>query len=306
MGELDRIIGFVREHYEKNGQIPSVRRICREANVTVPWFYRRFSSLEGLVEKAGLKIDKVTLKRIRSTRKATKRRTREKRRQLPKDSNPPAPPTVECEAPEVKAGDMSTQIREDAKREKETHKTHVKNAKQLANTVKELALDDDLEVNSIFLEALNDVIPVVLFHKYGIAASVPDLLAAKDVLRQVDEERKKLDAEEKKNVAERVDIAEAWEKLKRDSDKASLLERVEKLEWEKKVNTNRFNETYEAFKRFRTLFRDVRPIMMKCPNCQEAFMQMMSQDDFFKWLQSMKWARLSFETIDPFRASSRR
>jgi hypothetical protein len=272
--------------------------VCREANLTPPRFYGAFKNLEGFCERADIKIDRETLVRIKRTRKATKRRTREKRRQLPRDSNPPAPPTVESEAPTVQEAPTVTQIQEDEKAEKEARKTRIKNLKQLANTVKDLALYGDFEVNSIFLEALNDVIPAVLFYKYDVAASIPDLLAANDVLHQVHEERKKLNDEEKKNATERADIAKEWELLKRSSDKASLLEHVEKLEWQMKVNTKRFNETYDALKRGRVAFRELWSVAFKCGNCSEAFVRNMtvSHGDILEWLSSGKYhMRLSFE-----------
>ena len=304
--EEQKVIDFAREFHAQNGQVPAIRRICRECNISAPWFYRAFRNLEGFCERAGIKIDRETLVRIKGTRKATKRRTREKRRQLPRDSNPLAPPTVECEAPGVQAGYMLTQIREDAKKEKEAHKIRVKNIKQLANTVKDLALYGDFEINSIFLEALNDVIPVVLFYKYDIAASVPDLLAANDVLHQVHEERRKLNDEEKKNATERADIAKEWERLKRDSDKASLLEHVERLKREQKINVGRFNEAYYAFKQFRMLFREIMPIMRRCPTCYKTVIQNMmeSHDDVLNWLTSGKM-RLSFEIEDTSKLVSR-
>ncbi|MCJ7632641.1 hypothetical protein MUP77_09655 [Candidatus Bathyarchaeota archaeon] len=305
--EVEKALDFARRYHQETGNIPSVRRVCREANLTPPRFYRVFKNLEGFCERAGIKIDRETLVRIKGTRKATKRRTREKRRQLPRDPNPPAPPTVESQNIEMETESTFEKLQQGLKDKEAAQGSIRENARKFAEEFKTLALTGHPDVNGPILEALGEVMPSVLFYKYDIAADIQDLLSANDVLHQVQEERKKLNDEEKKNATERADIAKEWERLKRDSDKASLLEHVEKLEWQRKVNTNRFNETYDALKRFRVTFRELWKIASKCPDCPKTFMQnmMASHGDILEWITSGKYTRLSFETEDKPRLPGR-
>jgi len=301
MSEEDKIISFVREFYRQNGEVPSARRICREVNWSPPKLYDRFGSMESICEKADIKIDKRMKNRLKISRKATRKRSKKSvRKHVQNEQTPPVVKSVNDEPAQMSAFEKIKKAREDAEA---AHDTIVENAQRFAEELKTLVLgttdEVSVEANTAILEALGEVVPVVLFYKYDIAASVPDLLAANDVLHQVQEERKKLNDEEKKNVAERADIAKEWERLKRDSDKASLLERVEKLEWQVKVNADHFHETYEVLKRARVLFRELWSVASKCPNCPSTFVQNMtvSHRDILDWVTSGKYhMKLSFET----------
>ena len=296
MSEEDRVIEFLRGFVKREGTTPSVRKLCREVNMTPPAFYRRFGSLEKLCEKAGVEIDQGTKARLRLSMKATRKRIRKAEKK--RVQSPHAPPTVESQNIEMETESTFEKLQQGLKDKEAAQDSIKENARNFAEELKTLALTGHPDVNGPILEALGEVMPSVLFYKYDIAASVPDLLAANDVLHQVHEERKKLTDEEKKNATERADIAKEWERLKRDSDKASLLEHVEKLEWQMKVGINRFNETYDALKRFRVTFRELWKIASKCPNCPETFMQnmMASHGDILEWITSGKYTRLSFET----------
>jgi hypothetical protein len=262
----------------------------------VPRFYRRYGSLESLVEKAGLKLDKTTMARIKSTRKATRKRVKKSKRKYTQKEQPPS--IVESghvEQPHVRAFE---EIRENVQDEEEAKDMIMEKAQCFAEELKTLVLDSNIEVCTAILEALNEILPHVLFYKYDVAADIQDLLSAKDILRQVRKERKKLRKQQNQLDDERQEIQRGRELLKREGNKASLLEHVEKLEWQMKVNTKRFNEAYEALKRFRVLFRALWSIASKCPNCPKTFMQNMmeSHGDVLEWLLSKKWTRLSFET----------
>jgi len=297
MPEEQKVIDFAREFYAQNGQVPAIRRICRECNISAPWFYRAFRNLEGFCERAGIKIDRETLVRIKGTRKATKRRTREKRRQLPRDSNPPAPPTVESQNIEMETESTFKKLQQGLKDKEAAQGSIRENARNFAEELKTLALTGHPDVNGPILEALGEVMPSVLFYKYDIAADIPDLLSANDVLREVKKERKKLRKQQIQLDGERQEIQGARELLKRDSDKASLLEYIERLEWQAKVNAKRFSEAYNAFQQFRMLFRELMPVIRRFPDCYKVFVQNMMEnhDDVLKWLTS-GGMRLNFES----------
>ncbi len=296
MDEEERIIEYLKAYVKREGTTPSIRKLCREINTTPPTFKAHYGSLPELMEKAGLEVDEGTKIRMKLTAKATRKRIKKAERKRAK---------VQTSAPPVEGvndepAQMSTfeKIEQDREDEKAAHDSIVENAQRFAEELKTLVFNSNVEVNTAILEALNEVMPAILFYKYDIAADIPDLLSAKDVLKQVKKEQKKLRKEQIQLDGERLEIQHEWEEVKRDSDKASLLEHVEKLEWEKKVNTNRFNETYDALKRFRVLFRGLWSIASKCPNCPKTFMQnmMASRGDILEWLTSGKYTRLSFET----------
>jgi hypothetical protein len=255
--------------------------------------------MESICEKADIKIDKRMKNRLKISRKATRKRSKKSvRKHVQNEQTPPVVKSVNDEPAQTSAFEKIEEAREDAEAADDTI---VENAQRFAEELKTLVLgttdEVSVEVNTAVMEALNEVIPVILLYKYDIMADIPDLLVAKDVLKQVKKERKKLRKQQTQLNSERLEIQRARELLKRDSDKAALLERVERLEWEKKVSVNRFNETYDAFKQFRTLFREIMPVIRKFPDCQEVFMQnmMKSHDDVLKWLTS-GGMRLSFET----------
>jgi len=264
--------------------------------------------MESICEKADIKIDKRMKNRLKISRKATRKRSKKSvRKHVQNEQTPPVVESVNDEPAQMSAFEKIEEAREDAEA---AHDTIVENAKRFAEELKTLVLGTtdqvSVEANTAILEALGEVVPVVLFYKYGIMADIPDLLTAKDVLRQVKKERKKLHKERTQLDSERQEIQGARELLKRDSDKAALIEHVEKLEWRLKVNDKRFDETYNAFKQFRTLFRELMPTIRKFPDCQKTFMQNMMENhnDVLNWLTS-GGMRLSFETEDKPKIPSR-
>jgi len=180
-------------------------------------------------------------------------------------------------------------------------------AQCFAEELKTLVLTSHPDVAGAILQALGEVLPHILWFNFDVEATIPDLLVANDVLKQVKKQRKKLRKERSQLDGERLELERGRELLKRDSSKKSLLEHVEKLEWQRKVDIKRFNEAYDAFKRFRTLFRELMPIIRKFPDCHKTFVENMmeSHDDVLEWLLSKKWTRLSFETEGTSRLPSR-
>jgi len=257
--------------------------------------------MESICEKADIKIDKRMKNRLKISRKATRKRSKKSvRKHVQNEQTPPVVKSVNDEPAQMSAFEKIEEAREDAEA---AHDTIVENAQRFAEELKTLVLgttdEVSVEVNTAVMEALNEVIPVILLYKYDIMADIPDLLVAKDVLKQVKKERKKLRKQQIQLDGERLEIQHGWEELKRSSDKASLLEHVEKLEWEKKVSINRFNEAYEALKRSRVLFSELWSVASKCPNCPSTFVQNMtvSHRDILDWVTSGKYhMRLSFET----------
>ena len=299
--EEDKIISFVREFYRQNGEVPSARRICREVNWSPPKLYDRFGSMESICEKADIKIDKRMKNRLKISRKATRKRSKKSvRKHVQNEQTPPVVKSVNDEPAQMSAFEKIEQAREDAEA---AHDTIVENAQRFAEELKTLVLGTtdqvSVEVNTAVLEALGEVVPVVLFYKYGIMADIPDLLSAKDVLKKVKKEQKKLRKEQIQLDGERLEIQRGWEELKRSSDKAALLEHVQKLEWQVKVKTDHFNEAYEVLKRGRVVFRELWSVASKCPNCPSTFVRnmMASHGDILEWLTSGKYhMRLSFES----------
>lgn len=296
----EKIIKFLQKHVQEKGTTPSVRRLCREANISPSKFYALFGSLESLCEKAGVKLDQGTISRISISAKATRKHVRKAERKRSRVQTPaPSVEGVDDKPAQTSAFEKIEWAREEGEA---AHEGIVENAKRFAEELKTLVLGTtdqvSVEVNTAILEALNEVVPVVLFYKYDIMADIPDLLAAKDVLRQARKAREKLRKEKTQMDGERVEIQRARELLKRDSDKAALLEHIRKLEWQVKVNIDHFNEAYEVLKRGRVVFRELWSVASKCPNCPSTFVRnmMVSHGDILKWLTSGKYhMRLSFE-----------
>lgn len=292
---MEKALDFVRRFHQETGQVPSVRRICRAADLSPPRFYRLFGSLESLVERSGLKLDRETKARIKSTRKATRKRSKKSmRKHVQKEQASSIVESGDVDQPHVRAFER---IRENITDVEEAQDSIRENAGRFAEELKTLVITGHPDVNGPILEALGEVLPHILWFNYDVEATIPDLLAANDTLKQIKKQRKKLRKERSQLDGERLELERARELLKRDSDKKSLLEHIEKLEWQRKVNIKRFNETYDAFKRFRTLFRELMQVMRKFPGCQKVFVQNMmeSHGDVLKWLTSRKM-RLSFET----------
>ena len=185
-------------------------------------------------------------------------------------------------------------------------------AKVFAEELKTMVIGENpdhqvpLEAYNALIEALVEVLPVILYCKYDVWAELPDLLVAQDVLKKARKERKKLRKEQIQLDGERLEIQEARELLKRDNNKAALIEHIEKLEWKIKVDAKRFNEAYEAFQRFRTLFRELMPVIRKFPDCHQLFVQNMMENhnDVLNWLTS-GGMRLSFESEGTPKPASR-
>ena len=292
---MEKALDFVRRFHQETGQVPSVRRICRAADLSPPRFYRLFGSLESLVERSGLKLDRETMARIKSTRKATRKRVKKsKRKYTQKEQPPPAVESGDVEQPHVRAFE---EIRENVQDEEEAKDMITEKAQCFAEELKTLALTGHPHVNGPILEALAEVLPLILWYNYDVEATIPDLLVANHTLKQVKKQRKKLRKQQTQLDGERLELESARELLNRDSSKKSLLEHIEKLEWQGKVNIKRFNETYEVLKRFRTLFRELMKVIRKFPDCHKTFVENMmeSHNDVLEWLLSKKWTRLSFE-----------
>jgi AcrR family transcriptional regulator len=309
----EKIIKFLQKYVQEKGTTPSVRRLCREASISPSKFYALFGSLESLCERAGVKLDQGTIARISISEKATRKHVRKAERKHAQhgvkkldvcraisEAQTRAPPVegADDEPAQTSTFEKIEWAREEGEAAQDRVKEHVQ---QFIEELKTLVLGTtdqvSVEVNTAILEALNEVIPVVLFYKYDIMADIPDLLAAKDVLRQVKKERKKLRKEQIQLDGERNEIQQARELLKRDSDRAALLSHVEKLEWQIKVNTKRYDEVYGAFKKLRTLFWELMPVIRRFPPCQKVFVENMMQNhgDVLKWLTS-GGMHLNFET----------
>jgi len=300
MGEEAKIIEYLRAYVKREGTAPSVRKFCRDQNMTAPAFYRRYVSMGKLLEKAGLPIDERTKARLLISKKATRKRVQKAERKHARVQTR-APPVegVNDEPAQTPTFEKIEWAREEGEA---AHDSIVENAQRFAEELKILVLgttdEVSVEVNTAVMEALNEVLPVILMYKYDIMADISDLLVAKDVLRQARKAREKLRKEKTQMDGERVEIQRARELLKRDSDKAALLEHVRKLEWQVKVNIDHFNEAYEVLKRGRVVFRELWSVASTCPNCPSTFVRnmMVSHRDLLDWLTSGKYhMRLSFE-----------
>jgi len=300
MGEDDKIIEYIKAYVKREGTAPSVRKFCRDQNTTAPAFYRRYGSMVKLLERAGLPIDERTKARLLISKKATRIRVRKAERKRSRaQTRAPSVEGADDEPAQTSTFEKTEWAREEGETAQDRVKEHVQQFIEELKTLVFGTTDEvSVQANTAILEALNEVMPVVLFYKYDIMADIPDLLAAKDVLRQVKKERKKLHKERTQLDSERQEIQGARELLKRDNDKTALLEHVQKLEWQVKVKTDHFNEAYEVLKRGRVAFRELWSVASKCPNCPSTFVRnmMVSHGDILEWLISGKYhMRLSFE-----------
>jgi hypothetical protein len=175
-------------------------------------------------------------------------------------------------------------------------------AKVFADELLTMVLDNDpnhrvpVASCTAVMEAVNKVLPVVLNFQYDVWPDLAEVLRANKTLGQVNRARAKLKREKALEARERHKLERQRELLKRDSDKVALIEHVERLEWRLNVDDKRFNEAYDAFKQFRTLFRELMPVIRKFPDCYRTFVQNMMEnhDDVLKWLTEGRM-RLSFE-----------
>jgi len=313
--EEQKVIDFAREFYAQNGQVPPIRRLCRECNISAPWFYRKFGSLETFVEKAGLKLDVATKERISSTRKATKRRTRKKRPTLHRDSNPAM--VVEGESPKQQAAPTFEEISRAREVEEEARKERLEKTRVFASQIELLALDPDPEVSNPALDALSNILPVILKRKYGIQASLKDLVEAEHTLRQAQETRKKLHEKEiqldglsRKQEDERVQIKGEWEKIrqarKQNPQTIALQELVKTMQGEKKVLIDNLNEACSVNRNFRIVAIAWLGVLEQCGSCQKRFIQVLNPFPQVRaWFLRGQWGALSFEAIDMSRLPSR-
>lgn len=290
MPEEQKVIDFAREFYAQNGQVPPIRRLCRECNISAPWFYRKFGSLESFVEKTGLKLDVASKERISSTRKATKRRTRKKRPTLHRDSNPAM--VVEGESPKQQAAPTFEEIQQNLKDEEEARQQRLENIGKFAAQIEILALDGDPKISGPVIDALSGVVPTILEHKYHIEASLKDLIEANDVLHQAQKERKKLRAKEIQLDGYAKKVQADRERLKADSDKGALFRRVESLEAEKRVLTSQVNEARIVYENYRRVFSGFCATVFKCKACGPRFLGYMeSYPEANAWLLKGEWRK---------------
>jgi hypothetical protein len=287
-----------------------VRRLCREAYLSAPQFYKAFGSLEKFLERAGIKPDKETLKRIKGTTKATKRRTKKSMKKAAqeesKSPNPESNPSERSTAPTL---EEIQSLKED---EDEAHRLRLEKIAKYVEDIELLALDPEPQVSGPALDALADVIPHVLKCKYGVSASLEDLIQADHTLLQAREERKELQAKEaqanenlKKNEVERQEIQRERERLKADPEKGELLARIDSLEAEKKLMKAQFDEMYAANKNSRILLISLLGSIQGCNACRAQFHRnIASYKEAQQWLANGKLSLLSFETIEPPRRNS--
>lgn len=275
-----------------------MRRISRETGLTAPKIYRTFGSLESLIERAGLKVDKETLKRIKSTRKATRRRVKKTlQKAVPKFKNICSQPSGNIKQ---SAAPTFEKIQEDLETEQEAHKSRLEKVQKFAEEVEALALDGAPEVSGPVLDALCNILPTILQKKYGVPFSLKDLLEADHTLHQVEKERKELRAEQlqldgmrRKNEAERLEIRCEWEKLKANPEKTALKQRVERLQGEKRALTSKLGEAFDYKRKAIFVFNALLETITPCNSCVVRFSQLMNPyPDEWKWFKDGEWSRL--------------
>jgi hypothetical protein len=288
--------------------------VCREANLTPPRFYRVFKNLEGFCERAGIKIDRETLVRIKGTRKATRQRTRGRSQGACRDSTPTM--TVKSESTVWSAPPTFEEIQQNLKDEEEARQLRLENVGKFAAQIEILALDGDPQISDPVVDALSGVVPSILKKRFGVDASLKDLVEASDVLHQARELKQELRAKEiqldgllKKHEQERLEIQDEWEKIRQarklDPGKVALQNNVKTLQGEKKVLIDDLNEAFNDNKRFRLAVVDLLTVIGECNSCKKRFHQVLEPyPDLKKWLLDGKWA-LSFEVIDMSRLPSR-
>ena len=313
--EEQKVIDFAREFYAQNGQVPPIRRLCRECNISAPWFYRKFGSLESFVEKVGLKVDKETSVRIRSTRKATRKHAGTRKPKPYQDSNPAM--VVEGEGPKPRTASTFEEIQHNREVEEEARKERLEKTRVFASQIELLALDPDPEVSNPALDALSNILPVILKRKYGIQASLKDLVEAEHTLRQAQETRKKLHEKEiqlddlsRKQEDERVQIKGEWEEIqqarKQNPQTIALQELVKTMQGEKKVLIDNLNEACSVNRNFRMVAIAWLGVLEQCGSCQKRFIRLLNPFPQVRaWFLGGQWGALSFETIDTSRLPSR-
>jgi len=307
--EEEQAISFIRRFHEETGQIPSVRRICRETDLTVPRFYRMFGSLENLVEKAGLKLDKETKERIKSTRKASRKRVRKSRRK----TNPRDSPSPIVESVEQPATSIFEELQENLQTEEEARKSRLENIGRFAGQIEILALNDNPEISQPVLDALYNIVPTILEQKHNVTMTIKDLLEADQLLHQVRKREKRLLQKQKEFASEatkleleKIQVRKEWENIKkerkRDPGKAALQVRVNELEQNEKVLQDMLNEVYVRDKNFRVIANTFLFSISQCEKCRTfAINSLKLHPQVLEWFLEQKWLTLSFDTLDASR-----
>ena len=270
-----------------------------------PRFYRLFGSLEGLCEKAGIKLDRETKERIKGTRKATRRRVK-KKRIIHRDSNP----AVTVESVKQPTASIYEEIQRDLDTESEARENRLMNVGRFAGEIQTLALSADAQISEPVLDALHNVLPAVLKQKYGVEATLKDLLGSQEFLRQVQKREKKLREKEfqldglgQKLEQKEQRIQTEWENIKkerkRDPGKAALQVRVNELEQNEKVLQDMLNEVYVRDKNFRLIATTFLFSISQCEKCRTlAINSLKLHPQVLEWFLERKWMTLSFDTLD--------
>jgi len=218
--------------------------------------------------------------------------------------------TVEGEGPRQRSAPTFEEIQRGREVEEEARKERLEDTRVFASQIELLALDPDPEVGNPVLDSLSNILPVILKRKYGIQASLKDLVEAGHTLRQAQEARKKLREKEiqldkllMKNEVERLEIKGEWEKIRAgralDPEKKALREDVKKSLEKERILTDRLNEIYADYKNFRILFVSLLGATTQCDGCRQRFVQNLKPyGDAQEWLASGKWSLLSYETIN--------
>jgi len=290
MGEEAKIIEYLRAYVKREGTAPSVRKFCRDQNMTPPAFYRRYVSMGKLLEKAGLPIDERTKQRFLISKKATRKHVRKAERKRAKVQTPA--PTVESEKYEQQTPTFAL-IQEDLATKQEVHENLKERAQQFADEMKTLALNDDPEISGPIVDMLCfTVLPKVLEKEFGVSFTLEELCQAELTLRKVQEEWKKLEAKELQLDGYAKKVQADRERLKADSDKGALFRRVESLEVEKRVLTNQLNEAIRCYDNYRIVFSGFWATVFKCKACSARFLGYMeSYPEANAWLLRGDWRK---------------
>jgi hypothetical protein len=299
------VIEFVQAYFKKENTTPSVRKLCKETNLTTPRFYRLFGSLQKLCEKAGIYVDQATRERLKISAKATRKRQKKAERKrsrvqiattAPKDQGSHAQPAPTFE-----------EIQRNLQDEEEARQARVDNVKKFVAQIELLALNENREISEPALEEFYNIIPHLLKKKHGVSYSVKDLIGAEETLHQaritlqkLQEKELRVDAKLKKNEAERLEIQHKWEKLKADPEKAGLLRRIYVLEDENKVYRSRLDESYTVSKGLRIVVNSLLGAVSNCNCCKARFVQNMApHKPVLEWFLKGDWSLMSFETVTP-------
>lgn len=291
MDEDDEVFEYLRAYVKKEGTAPSVRKFCRDRNTTPPAFYRRYKSMPKLLEKAGLPVDERTKARLLISKKATRKHVQKAERKRSRVQTPG--PTVESENHEPQRPPTFALIQEDLETEQEARESRKERIQQFVDEVKTLALNDDPEISGPIVDALCfEALPTILEKEFGVSFTLEELCQAELTLRQVQEERKRLHAKEiqldgyvKKFQAER-------ERLRMDSDKGALFQRVESLEAENRVLRSRLNEARLLYDNYRIVFQCFLNAVKPCRDCFTRVLNgMESHPEANAWLLRGDWIR---------------